>query len=269
MDSLRETTIHIIDLRIQKLPFIKLFIVSISLLVYGCIEDDTNVGCDADCSTLKLSFFSNEDEPLQGVKVNLNYRISNAGLGGSIRRIIEVESDENGIVNESFFIENDELGPAAKGFFTVDIDDAKLDVNRFIRTDNLVGNSKSDIGFSIFSISQRDTIIEKDYFFPRKTFITVNLNNFFPLSDSDNFEVRTLYPFGKRIGENSLIDTEFSTGFSGYDTFESRVKDTTFRVYVAGNEQNIIRIFRRKNEVNSSEDFPMFIPLDNDIELSF
>ena len=225
--------------------------------------------CDSDCSTLRLRFFSNNNEPLQGVRVNLNYRISNPGfVGGSIRRIIENQSDENGLINNDFFIEDDELGALAKGFFSVDINDSNLDNDRFIRTDNLIG-TPGTLGFPIFSINRRDTIIEKDYFFPRKTFITVNLNNFIPIDETDNFEVRTLYPFGPRIENNSFLDTEFSIGSSGFGTFRADGLNTSIRVFVAANQPNVIRVFRRKNRVNTSEDFPMFIPLENEIELSF
>jgi hypothetical protein len=151
----------------------------------------------------------------------------------------------------------------------VDIDDSNLDVNRFITTDNQIGTTTTDLGFPIFSINQRDTIIERTYYFPRKTFITVNLNNFISIDETDNFEVQTLYPFGLRIVNNSFLNTEFSTGSSGFGTFRADGQNTSLQVFVAANEQNVIRIFRRKNGISTSEDFPMFIPLDNDIELSF
>lgn len=246
-----------------------ILLIIVVLLTLSCTEDDTDLVCDSNCSTLRFSFFSNNNEPLQGVRVNLNYRISNAGFGGSLRRIIEDESDENGLINNDFFIEDDELGTSAEGFFSVNINDSNLDNNRFIRTDNLIVTTTTDLGFPIFSINRRDTLIEKDYFFPRKTFITVNLNNFIPIDETDNFEVQTLYPFGPRIGENSFLETEFSTGFSGFGTFKADGLNTSLRVFVAANQPNVIRVFRRKNRVNTSEDFPMFITLENEIELSF
>jgi hypothetical protein len=250
--------------------FQRIILIIITLNTLSCVEDDIASRCESNCSTIGFRFFSNENEPLRGIRVNLSYRISNAGfVGGSLRRIIEVESDENGLINEEFFIQEDELGSSAEGFFSVDIDDSNLDVNRFITTDNQIGTTTTDLGFPIFSINQRDTIIERTYYFPRKTFITVNLNNFIPIDETDNFEVQTLYPFGLRIVNNSFLNTEFSTGSSGFGTFRADGQNTSLQVFVAANEQNVIRIFRRKNGISTSEDFPMFIPLDNDIELSF
>ena len=73
---------------------------------------------------------------------------------------------------------------------------------KYIRTNNLIGNTTTPIGFAIFPITNRDTIIDNTFYIPKKAYIKVNLNNFVPLQDDDFFEVQTLYPFGTKIGTN-------------------------------------------------------------------
>lgn len=45
--------------------------------------------------------------------------------------------------------------------------------------------------------------------------------------------------------------------------------NTQLSPYFAENEQNIIRIARRENGVNTIEDFPVFVPSNNTIELTY
>lgn len=248
----------------------KIIILLLLISFYNCskVDDDTNNVCSSDCSILQGRFVTLNNVGIEGVNVSLKYEIS--GLGGSSTRFIsETQTDENGNFYKEFYIKDSELGESVEGYFLIEYDDSNLDVSKYILSDNLIGNTTQPLTQSIHSINTRDTIIGNTYYLPKKTHITINLNNFVPLQDGDYFEVRTLYPFGPHIGNNDFIDTEYDTGFSGWGTFPANGLNSQLHPFVAENEENIIRISRRKNGVNTSEDFPIFIPSNNSIELSY
>jgi len=233
-------------------------------------EDDTNNECTSNCTTLKGKFVSLNNAPISNIKVSLKYRISGGGLGGGLtRKIVNTETDQSGNFYKNFFIKDSELGNSANGYFQVEIDDSNIDVNKYIRTNNLIGTTTTDIGFAIYRINSRDTIIDQDFYIPKKAFIKVNLNNYVPLQADDYFEVQTLYPFGPKIGTNTFLNSEYSTGFSGYGNWRATNNNNLLNIFVAEGENNVIRIFRRKNGINTSEDIPIFIPPNNTIELTY
>ena len=245
-------------------------IIVLLFIVTSCskTEDDTSNECTSNCTVLKGKFVTLNNEPVSKIKVSMKYVQSNE-LAYLARKIINTESDQNGNFNKNFFIKDNELGNSASGYFEVDIDDSNIDVNKYIRTNNLIGNTTTDIGFAIFSIISRDTIIDKTFYIPKKTYIKVNLNNFAPVQSDDYFEVQTLYPFGPKIGVNTFLNSEYSTGFSGFGNWRATSNNNLLNVFVAEGENNVLRIFRRKNGVNTSEDIPIFIPQNNTIELTY
>lgn len=230
-------------------------------------EDDTNDQCTGNCTILKGNFVTLNNEPVPNVKVLMKYRVANE-LGSYTRKLVDTKSDQNGNFNRNFFIKDNEIGNTV-GSFYIDIDDSNIDVNKYIRTNNLIGYTTTEIGFAIISITNRDTIIDKTFYIPKKAYIKVNLNNFAPLQTNDYFEVQTLYPFGPKIGVNTLLNSEYLTGFSGYGNWRATSNNNLLNVFVAEGENNIIRIYRRKNGVNTSEDIPIFIPQNNTIELTY
>jgi hypothetical protein len=232
--------------------------------------DDTNNNCTSNCTTLSGKFVSANNEPVPNIKVSLSYNVGSGPFGGGYtRKIVNVISDQNGNFIKNFYIKDHELGDTADGYFLTEIDDSKIDNSRYIRTNNLIGTTTTIIDFAIYSITRRDTVINKIFYVPKKAYIKVNLNNFSPISAGDYFEVQSLYPFGPNIGVNTFLNSSFSTGFSGYGNFQAKGLNTQVTVFVAEEERNIIRIFRRKNGLNTSEDFPVFIPKNNSIELTY
>lgn len=244
-------------------------LIFIILFFIGCSksEDDTNDICISNCTILKGKFISLNNEPVSDIKVTLRYIKSNE-LAYYSRKIVEEKSDLNGNFNKNFFIKDNELGATA-GYFKVDIDDSNIDVNKYIRSNNLIGNSSTEFGYAIFSIMNRDTIIDNTFYIPKKAYIKVNLNNFVPLQDDDYFEVQTFYPFGQKIGLNTFLNSEYSTGFSGFGNWKASNVNNLLNIFVAEEENNIITIFKRKNGVSTKEEIPIFIPSNNNINLTF
>lgn len=235
------------------------------LTFYGCekTEDDTGLNCITDCTTLQGRFVTMNNEGVPGVKISINYRSHPGTYGVYIRKIAQTVTDQNGNFYKDFYIKDEELGESAEGYFQVIIDDSKLDVNKYILSDNQVGNSTSPLDYAIYSVNIRDTIIGGTYYLPKKTHIKVNLNNFIPQQEGDYFEVKTLYPYG------AFNDSEQSYGHSGYGGFRANGLNSQLAIFAAENEQNYIRLVRRKNGVNSTEEFPLFVPSNNSIELTY
>ena len=250
----------------------KIIILLLILNICSCskTEDETNNICLSNCTILQGKFITTNNTGIEGIKVSLSYQSS--GTLGSFRYtrlIAETQTDENGNFYKEFYINDDELGETADGYFKIDYDDTNLDVNKYILSDNQIGTTTQILGEAIYSINSRDTIIGNTYYLPKKTHIKINLNNFVPIQEGDHFEVRTLYPFGANIGYNQFLDSEYATGFSGYDTFEATVVNNQFNVFVAENENNVIRILKIKNGISTPEDYTIYIPTDNNIELTY
>ena len=250
-----------------------LIAVFVLLLIFtSCekVEDDTGNFCTSNCTTLRGKFVTLNDQPVPNIRVALKYRISGGELGGGYtRKIVNTKSDKNGNFNNFFFIKDSELGRYTGGYFEVDIDDSNLDNNKYIRTNNLIGNTTSDIGFAIYSIINRDTIIDETYYIPKKAYIKVNLNNYAAQKEGDRFEVRTYYPFGPKVGQNTFLNSEYATGFSGYDNWTAKTLNNSFKVFVAEGEKNIIHIIKLKNGVLLNQDIEVFVPANNTIELTY
>ena len=239
------------------------------LIFAGCSKnvDDSNNECSANCTVLKGKIVSLNNEAVPDVGISVKYVIS--GIGGYTRNIVNTKTDLNGNYSKKFFIKDHELGDLAPGYFNVIVDDLHLDWNKYIRSDNLIGNTTSPLGLVVYAITNRDTVIEQDYYIPKKTYIRINLNNFVPIATDDYFEVQTLYPFGPKVGINDFLDSEYSTGFSGYGNWRASGINSSFNVFVAEGEKNMVRIFRRKDGVNTIEDVPVFVPTNNTIEQTY
>lgn len=246
---------------------LKIFALMFIFVSCSKTEDDTNDECTGNCTILKGNFVTLNNEPVSNVKVSMKYIKSNE-LAFYSRKLVDTKTDINGNFNRNFFIKDNELGNTG-GYFDIEIDDSNIDVNKYIRINNLIGNTTTNIGFSVFSITNRDTIIDKTFYIPKKAYIKVNLNNFVSQQSGDLFEVQSLYPFGAKIGLNPFLDSEYSTGFSGYGNWVATTLNNQLNVFVAEGEKNIIRINKIKNGIGSSQDFEIVVPQNNTIELTY
>ena len=252
-----------------KTSFMKnsLLVIILLLSILSCRdEDDSRDNCTSNCTIVKGRIFSVNNEPVANVNITVEYRVG--GSGSTTRKMVDVKTDKDGNYYKSFYVKDAEMGEEAPGYFKLNIDDSKIDINKYIRTNNLIGNTSSVIS-STFQISKRDTIIENNLYIPQKTFIKVNLKNFVSQQEGDFFEVQTLYPFGGNVGYNAFLDSPYDTGFSGYGNWQAKNANTTHTIFVAADEKNVVRIFKRKNGINTSKDSLFFIPRNNNIQLNY
>lgn len=241
------------------------FFLMLLLMLGGCIHsDDTDESCESDCTTMKGNFVTVNNAPLKGVKLAIHYDPASLSLNGKSRTIQEAKSDIDGKYDMRFFLRNHEIGSEAEGFFRVTVDASNLDSEKYYVADHM------QLGEAIYHIGVRDTIIEQSFYFPTKALIKVNLMNFSPTQEGDRFEVRTLFPYGLKIGDNDYLNTEYQTGFSDFDAYLARSAKQTFNeVVVAENEENVIQIIKVKNGVAELEETRVFVPKDNTIELTY
>lgn len=243
------------------------WVLCISFILISCEknEDDTKDICTNNCTTIQGKFVTANNVPLANIAVTFNYRISGGELGGGYsRRIVSTKSNQKGEYFKDFYLKDDELGGLARGYFIINIDDSVLSSNNYIK----LGNNQS-LGYAIYGIGRRDTIIDESFYIPKKAYIKVNLNNFIPQKEGDHFEVRTLFPFGPKVGQNTFLNSEYATGFSGYDNFDAVNLNNKFNVFVAESEKNIIRVISVKNGIASNVDYEISVPPNNTIELTY
>lgn len=227
-------------------------------------DDDTREICNANCTVLEGRFVTHNNMPLKDIKLRLDYRISAAPFGSSTRIIREARTDENGFYKMEFFVEENEIGEDARGYFTLLVDASNLNPEDYIRQNEIY------VGDAIYSLATRDTIIDKSFYIPTKDFITVTLTGFSPIDEDDFFEVRTLFPSGLNIGQNDFLGGEYQTGSTGYGHYTATSQSQTFNnVVVAKNELNVIRLARRKDATTNHEDIEIFIPENNTLELNY
>lgn len=248
---------------------IKAFILLLFVTSCATETDDSSKVCTTNCTALQLQFMTLNNAPVEGVKATLTYHYSYY-LGKSYTRTITTAtSDENGRIQKDFYLKDDELGPLSEGSFTLAVDDSDIDVNQYIRSNNVIGSTTVPINFHFDSVRRRDTVIDATWYFPKKAYIKVNLQNFIPEQPNDYFEIRTTYPFGREINDDSSLYFPYSIGFSGYGNFAANGLNSQVEVFVASGHTNMIHIARRKNGVNTVEEIPIEVPENQDIELTY
>lgn len=243
----------------------KILFLGLILTLNGCFksDDDTKDFCNSDCTLIEGSFVTKNNTPVSGINLSLAYDISAPPFSGSTRKIRETKSNQQGNYKMEFFIKDSEIGNN-EGFFKLLVDLSNLDDNKYLIPDNL------PLLEAIYEINRRDTIIKKSFYIPTKAHITINLENFNPIQEGDIFKIQTLFPYGLKIGQNTLLDSQYRAGMTGFDDYIAIAENQSFsNVVVAENENNIIRIIKIKNGVAEPEDIQVFVPERNDINLTF
>lgn len=234
-------------------------------------EDDTDIGCTSDCTTISGRVVTSGNLPLKGIKIQLKYIESRLFYYHSwLKR--ETTTDASGFYSMSFNIKEDEVETfegSSSSYFELQIDLNNLDPDKYFLPEHI---SETDTSYSwspIISL-KRDTAYYESLYIPTKDYITVTLKNFQPTHKNDHFEVRTFFPWGMKTDEIKMLNTEYGITSSGYDNFVAEGENQTFRnVPVARNDTNIVRIIKVKNGIATPEDYKIFVPENNSIELFY
>src|SRR5690606_20880813 len=176
---------------------ILLVIIFFGFLSCSKTDDDTRNVCTSDCTTITGRFVTEGNTPLRDIEIILEYKVSNTLFGGRTRIIGKTRTNDNGNYNMVIFLEDHEIGNS-HGYFQLLINPSNLNPQRLMFRDNNLYT-----GAVMYSISTRDTIIDKSFYIPTKERISVTLTGFTPVNSNDFFEVRPYFPSGLKIGSNS------------------------------------------------------------------
>lgn len=231
----------------------KLFLLLMIFSFYSCEKkvDDFNEVCNSNCTVIEGTFTTANNVPIKNVKVELDYKASTGTYGVSVRNISQSTTDNDGYYRMEFFIEENELGESAEGYYRFQADVSNIEnINSYIiPSQNLEGFSNWDV---IYSINTRDTIIDKSFYIPTKAHINVNLSHFIPIQANDTFKILSNYPGGS-FGINA-----------------KNLENQTIEVFVAENEYNNIKILKTKNgEFTEVDQLNIFIPTNETLELNY
>jgi len=243
----------------------------ISLLIiltfYGCFrtEDDTGNVCSSNCTVLQGRIITMNNEEISGVNLKFEY-FRGASLSSYTRVISDLNSDENGNFYDEFFLEDEEIDESLPGNLTL-----KIDENDLINNGYIIGPDSVNIYLERwFDINTRDTIIEQNYYFPKKTHVVVNLNSFVPILENDRFEIGAIFPYGFENPEpdsyNDILETIYVP--TNGKLYKATEINNSLNVIVAENEKNIIRIYKTKNGIVTYEEILIDVNSSNPDEIT-
>lgn len=232
----------------------KIILLSLILSLYGCLktEDDTNSVCTSDCTILQGNVITSNNEPLANVNVTFEFKQGGGYLPTYIRLISDLVSDEDGSFYDEFYLKDREVDESSPGNLILRVNENNLNLNENIITPDLANIYLE----RWFDIDNRDTIIEQTYYFPRKTNVIVNLNNFIPLQENDQFSVVPMFPYGFEHPEpesyNDILETIYIP--TNGPLYKATEINNSLNVILAQNEKNIIRVYKTKNGVSTYDE---------------
>ncbi len=122
-------------------------------------DKNTNVICNADCTTIQGQFTTEDGKPMKEVDVEIDWSVTygglGLGLGGNTRKIMTGKTDGNGNYKSVFYAKDDEL---TDGSYVV-----KFDVSE----DTYIVR-KNYTYFEFSHINKRDTVLIGNYHVPKK-----------------------------------------------------------------------------------------------------
>jgi hypothetical protein len=216
-----------------------------SLLLFFCVflsscygtDDDTNLGCNGNCNVFTGRIYTENNIGIPNVEVSLTYELNQ--IGAAYKRIIaKTNTDANGNYRIEAFIKDNEFNV---GYFFVRVDEKKIEnslTNEFFKPSELVPNSNE---YFVQNLTNRTQVINMNYKIPLKTTLTVNLNNFNPITKNDSFIVRNLIEYG--------FETDYNKFFtkSSNDGYANGINSTIIIPSVFG--ENELKIFKVKNNI--------------------
>ncbi len=225
------------------------------------ISDDTDLECFTDCSTIKGRFINSVDQPVPNIP--LQFISKDQGELHNLTRIIsETTTDLNGFFEMNFLLEDEEVGtPNADRWLKL-----RSDLDLFSSENYFVPADHNEDGFwdlqSYFHIP-RDSLMVFNYYLTEKGSITVRLDNFTPVLNSDYFKVDFKISLGKVVQDGDVLSPEIP--FHGLASSMEATEQSTFNpnVSVAVNDSTKLVVSKKKNGQVQIEEFFIYITEDN------
>ncbi len=232
----------------------------LAVLYFNCsdVQDDTGISCFSDCTVIEGSIITLKSQPIPNIPIEFKndqsqpYQII-------VREIKKTKTNENGYYNMPFYLEDDELGEDGKGTFKLLLDFSTVDPKEYLLPKNVEIRNGFYIS-NISSILKRDTIIVKDFYLPKRSHLTFNMENFVPLHGDDYFRAQLFYQ-GGFTNVNKDDNPDFDYGPLRGENFHAIDVDNVFEeVQVAAGLINVFVVSKKKNGVYSTEEIPFYAP---------
>lgn len=216
-------------------------IIVISIVLFACEKDDSHKACTENCTTVIGRIARADNTGISDVEVTFSF-VQFAPY--SYKRVIaKTKTDQDGNYEFQAYINDNELG--ALKTFQVIIDKEKVEAalsDDYLKPSDLLLEIVPQVE-EIFlpGIEHRNDIINvPNFIVPYKTDLTVKLNNYIPITETDQFGFihRVEYGF-----ENQFILCTNNRAVEQNSQF-------TFKASVGNNR---VRVFKWKNNVDSNE----------------
>ncbi|WP_422348285.1 hypothetical protein [Flagellimonas sp.] len=236
-------------------------LLSLLLTLNSCYktEDDTGDTCLDDCTVIQGHITTIHGAPVSNVPVEFEHTDSGMFWRDS-RRIKKTKTDKNGFFHLKFYIEDEELGEDADGYFHLITDFRSVDHDKYLLSNSIELRNDFFVRY-LGALQKRDTTIELDYYLPKKGLAKIRLENFIPIQEDDFFSVQVLFR-----GGNGVIE-KWDVPILDYQPLSRGERVKAFNVLsefndvpVAAGTENVLQVDKRKNGVRNSEDIILDVP---------
>ncbi|PIB30691.1 hypothetical protein BFP78_00020 [Gaetbulibacter sp. 5U11] len=212
-------------------------LIIIAFALQSCEKEDDLISqnCEADCTEIVGKLMTDDGTtPIANRKITVVWDNTSSGFG-TVRTKATKRTDSNGDFSISFFMRDDEL---ESGIHRMSFE--RLNESEFLRSD-LNGIS------SIPSV--RDTLIVRNHNVVKKAFVNLTLLNLDDIQGSDRFWTNFDYP--RPTGFSQSIDGQIRGWTSEFESNQV--------LEVAGNQEIIIEIVRKINDITTTENETLFV----------
>lgn len=265
------------------------------IILAGCTKEEWNLTEEEtpQSTVIEGSIISSNGAPIAEVEIAVDYHENKWLQYSKTRHKAVTKTDKNGKYRLYFTVKDDEISTeqdkevGIDKSYSMDFDLKNLDRQNYILPQDmlvtitsieppigeLTSGTQNKITYWASSFERSKTYTENLYI-PQKRYVKVTLSGFIPQQQGglyDHFGVSVAFPYG---GENTT-GYQFPGSRYGYgrieDLFTLYDKDQqTFDVPCAINENNIIKLRRRKNSVYSTEEeHKIFVTKDSPQSLTY
>lgn len=242
------------------------YILILVIFLVSCVrtEYDTDVSCTGNCTIFSGQIKTVDNVGVANVKLNLNYRSANE-LTSYTRKIGETTTDKNGYYNMSVYLNDNEIGEIALGYFKLTFNSTNLSTtlsDEYLTPDDIVENAEPTVYF--YSVLNRNQTFENDFIVPKKGNIRIKLNNFVPVNADDFFIAKVLYNYNLFNNNWSFI-SPYNDGLHAVANKNQTVLDF---VTVLDNPSYIV-INKKKNAVFETVEQEITLKTNDVFEVEF
>lgn len=271
-----------------------LFLFLCTIGFVSCAKEEWDLGGkETESSTVvEGTIISTDGMPLADIVVKVDYQENKWLQYSKTIHKAETKTDKNGKYRLHFMIKDNEMetdgdkkNDISKSYSLI-FDLKRLNQKEYILPGDMVptiisvnppiakptDNLQPEIRYGYYQFKRSETYTENLYI-PEKRYIRVTLKGFVPLQQDGNydyFEVDSAFPYGGEYTSDILFP---GTNY-GYGKIEELFVlyaegEQTFEVPVALNENNIIKLVRRKNGSFTTEEHQLFVTKDSPESLSY